>query len=124
MNRLSLVPSLDDAPTLPGELLDGPSTDFTPLDAPSVPRSAGDAAEERQAPLAIDLLTLARFRALMAAQGWRVETARMLFDRVYAHERLSWAHGGGDESLRRLALDMFRALHAHDGQPSPTSGRH
>jgi hypothetical protein len=124
MNRLCLVASLDDAPTLPGELLDSPSTDFTPLDAPSVPKAARGAAEERQAPLVIDLLTLARFKALMAGQGWRVETARMLFDRVYAHERLSWAHGGTDGSLRRLALDMFRALHAHDGQLSPTSGRH
>ena len=32
MNRLCLVASLDDAPTLPGELLDSPSTDFTPLE--------------------------------------------------------------------------------------------
>ena len=68
MNRLCLVASLDDAPTLPGELLDSPSTDFTPLDAPSVPKARG-AAEERQAPLVIDLLTLARFKALMAGQG-------------------------------------------------------
>jgi hypothetical protein len=124
MNRLCLVASQDDAPTLPGELLDDPSTDFAPLDAPSVPTPARGAAGDHRAPLAIDFLTLARFRALMAEQGWRVETARMLFDRVYAHERLSWAHGGTDESLRRLALDMFRTLHAHDGQFSPTSGRH
>lgn len=124
MNRLSLVASVDDAPTLPGDLLDRSSTDFAPLDAPSAPKAAADAAEERQAPLAIDLRTLTRFKALMAGQGWRVDTARMIFDRVYAHERLAWAHGGTDELLRRLALDMFRALHAHDGQLSPTVGRH
>jgi hypothetical protein len=124
MNRLCLVASPDDAPTLPGELLDGPATDFTSLCTRPVPKPAPDASEERQAPLVIDLLTLARFQALMSGQGWRVETARMIFDRVYAHERLAWAHGGTDESLRRLALEMFRTLHAHDGQLSPPSGRH
>ena len=122
MNRLCLL-ALDDAPTVAGGL-DGPSTDFAALDPPSLPKPVVDAAEERQAPLAIDLLTLARFKALMAEQGWRVETARMLFDSVYAHERLAWARGGSDESLRRLALDMFRALHAQDGQLSPAHGRH
>ena len=90
MNRLCLVASLDDAPTLPGVLVDGPAIDFTPLDAPSVPKPARGAAEERQAPLAIDLRTLARFKALMAGQGWRVETA-MVDSSLAISSAVAWA---------------------------------
>ena len=117
MNRLCLVASLDDAPTRPGQLPDASGTGFTRLDAPSIPKPPAEATEERQAPLVIDLLTLARFKALMSGQGWRVETVRMIFDRSYAHERLAWAHGSHDATLRCIALDMFRRLHANDGQP-------
>lgn len=124
MNRLCLVASLDDARNPTGERIDGPSIDPAPLETPCVPKPASEAADERQAPLAVDLRTLVRFKALMAEQGWRIEIARMIFDHVYAHERLSWARGCADESLRRLALDMFRARHVHDGQLSPASGGH
>lgn len=62
-----------------------------------------------------DLWTLARFKELMAAEGWIVQTARMLFDRVYAHERIALGHTSASAELRRLALDLFRGLHANDG---------
>lgn len=67
-------------------------------------------------PLAVDLWTLAQFKSLMAREGWPVQVARMLFDRVYAHERLAFAHSSANEPLRRMALDIFRRMHAQDGQ--------
>lgn len=62
-----------------------------------------------------DLWSLARFKDLMAAEGWVVHTARMIFDRLYAHERIALGHTSANADLRRLALDLFRGLHSRDG---------
>lgn len=62
-----------------------------------------------------DLWALARFKELMAAEGWVVHTARMIFDRVYAHERIALGHTSASADLRRLALELFRGLHSRDG---------
>jgi hypothetical protein len=66
-------------------------------------------------PLLVDLRTLADFKRHMAREGWPVQVARMIFDRVYAHERLAFAHTSANEALQRLALDLFRRMHAADG---------
>ena len=54
-----------------------------------------------------DLKTLGRFRAKMAEQAQTVNVARMMFDRPYAFERIALAHSSADESLQRLALQLF-----------------
>jgi hypothetical protein len=54
-----------------------------------------------------DLKALARFRTKMAEQAQPVNVARMMFDRPYAFERIAMAHSSADESLQRLALQLF-----------------
>lgn len=62
-----------------------------------------------------DLWAIARFKEQMAAEGWVVHTARMIFDRLYAHERIALGHTSANAELRGLALELFRGLHARDG---------
>lgn len=47
------------------------------------------------------------FHALMQVQGWHVDTQRMLYDRVYACERLALAHTCSDDALRALSVELF-----------------
>ncbi len=47
------------------------------------------------------------FHALMQVQGWHVDVPRMLYDRVYACERLALAHTGSDDALRALSVELF-----------------
>ena len=54
-----------------------------------------------------DLKALGRFRTKMAEQAQSVNVARMMFDRPYAFERIALAHSSADESLQRLALQLF-----------------
>lgn len=61
-----------------------------------------------------DLWALARFKKMMAFEGWEVHTARMIFDRVYAHERVALGHTSASADLRGLALELFRGLHSRD----------
>jgi hypothetical protein len=68
-------------------------------------------------PLAVDLWTLVQFKSLMLREGWPLQVSRMIFDRVYAHERLAFAHGSANDALRRLAMEIFRRMHADDGAP-------
>lgn len=68
----------------------------------------------RAMPVSVDLWTLSRFKTLMAIEGWPVQTARMVFDRVYAHERLAFGHTSANGALRALSLEIFRRMHAHD----------
>jgi hypothetical protein len=66
-------------------------------------------------PLVVDLRTLADFKRHMAREGWPVQVARMIFDRVYAHERLAFAHASANAALQDIALELFRRMHAADG---------
>ncbi len=52
---------------------------------------------------------LQRFQALMAAQGLAVQPTRMMYDRMYAFERLSRGHASSSAALQDLALDLFCA---------------
>ncbi len=104
---------IDERPTMPVELL----TEFCDADFGDGDSLLPEETElgAGQSPLNVDLWTLARFKDLMAGEGWPVHAARMIFDRVYAHERLAFAHSSANDALRRLALDLFRRMHAEDG---------
>ena len=54
-------------------------------------------------PLQADVRALERFAALMACHGWVAHVSAMAFDRIYAHERLSFAKTHGDPELVALA---------------------
>ena len=64
-------------------------------------------AEPGRVALIDDLKTLGRFRSKMAEQALVVNVARMMFDRPYAFERIALGHSSADESLQRLALQLF-----------------
>jgi hypothetical protein len=112
MQRPSHAPS-DDQATVPADL----ATEFCDADFGSHLALGGDAETSAKGslPASIDLWTLARFKELMVAEGWPVQTARMIFDRVYAHERLAFGHTSANHDLRALSLDIFRRMHADDG---------
>ncbi|MCV2359099.1 hypothetical protein LNV08_08930 [Paucibacter sp. TC2R-5] len=50
---------------------------------------------------------LQRFHALMAQEGLALQPTRMLYDRLYACERLAQGHASANASLRELAMRMF-----------------
>lgn len=107
------LPALhEERATLPAELI----TEFCDADfGPDTALSDDlDVAVPRSMPASIDLWTLTRFKQLMLVEGWPVQTARMLFDRVYAHERLAFGHTSATEELRRLSIDIFRRMHEDD----------
>jgi hypothetical protein len=55
----------------------------------------------------VSLITLARFRRLMAYEGWTVDLSRMCCDRLYAYERIAQAHTSAQPRLREAALGLF-----------------
>ena len=57
----------------------------------------------------VDLADLQRFQVLMATQGLAVQPTRMMYDRMYAFERLSRGHASSSAVLQDLALDLFSA---------------
>jgi hypothetical protein len=61
----------------------------------------------RPSALVEDLTALGRFRSKMALLDMPVNVARMMYDRPYAFERIALAHSSADESLQRLALQLF-----------------
>ncbi len=61
----------------------------------------------------VSVIALARFRRLMASEGWAVDLARMCCDRIYAYECIAQAHTSATERLRRVALDLFAAYDPH-----------
>lgn len=103
----------DEQATIPADLIN----EFCDADfgSPLALNGDADAPLRHGLPLSIDLWTLVRFKALMAVEGWPVQTARMIFDRVYAHERLAFGHTSASPDLRALSLDIFRRIHANDG---------
>ena len=66
----------------------------------------------------VSVLALARFRRLMAAQGWAVDLPRMCQDRLYACERMALAHTSTDPRLRAFSLALFAAY-----EPEPAEAR-
>lgn len=58
----------------------------------------------------VPVFLLARFRRLMALEGWIVDLPRMCVDTAYAHERIAQAHGSAIVRLRQAAFDLFAAF--------------
>ena len=52
---------------------------------------------------------LLQLQDLMASNGLTLQPTRMLYDRLYALERLSTAHARGDARLQAAAQDLFDA---------------
>ena len=50
---------------------------------------------------------LQRFQALMGQEGLALQPTRMLYDRLYACERLAQGHASANAALRELAMRMF-----------------
>lgn len=58
----------------------------------------------------VPVFLLARFRRLMALEGWIVDLPRMCVDATYAHERIAQAHTSAITRLRQAAFDLFAAF--------------
>jgi hypothetical protein len=56
----------------------------------------------------LDPAELGRFVFAMAQQGWPTALARMVYDPIYARERIALAHTSADAALRDLAVRLFR----------------
>ena len=48
-----------------------------------------------------------QLQGLMEAQGLKLQPTRMVYDRMYALERLATAHARGDAELQALAQSLF-----------------
>ncbi len=57
----------------------------------------------------VDAGDLQRFHALMTREGLALQPTRMLYDRLYACERLAQGHASANASLRELAMRMFNS---------------
>jgi hypothetical protein len=55
----------------------------------------------------VDMGQLQTFQGLMLQAGLRLQPTRMLYDRLYAFERLAEAHASASPALRDLALQLF-----------------
>ncbi|HLO94324.1 MAG TPA: hypothetical protein VK195_08400 [Burkholderiaceae bacterium] len=60
----------------------------------------------------IDMAELQAFSRLMEAQGLPLQPTRMIYDRLYAFDCLTLAHGSGNDALQRMALHIFDAYQA------------
>ncbi len=93
-------------------------SDFLPFDAALVARPprasrsmiAGFSTTHMQAD-ELGIGALLRFKSMMANEGQTVHLARLCYDKLYAYERIAAAHASSDESLRRLALELFQIYH-------------
>jgi hypothetical protein len=56
---------------------------------------------------AVSLLELMELQTLLQAEGQSLQPTRMLYDRLYALERLAAAHASANPQLRERALRLF-----------------
>ncbi len=73
---------------------------------------AGDAAAAVALPIGgcVKPASLRAFVRAMAAQGIRVQSARLGYDRLYAFDCFARAHACNDDALRSLAVELFAAF--------------
>jgi len=86
----------------------------TPAAMPALMSDAERRAVLPQAIGGLDIERLQQFKGLMAAEDEPVQIGRMLFDRLYAYERIACAHASAQEPLRRLALGLFQTCRRSD----------
>lgn len=102
-----------------------PSSEFNPIDAAPL-LAQGDERwarrqpqwRERELALAWPSELLESFSLRMASHGMCVSRALMLCDRRYALQQLAHAHNMADDTLRRMAVQLFRHFEAR--QPGIT----
>lgn len=56
---------------------------------------------------AVALSDLQDFQRLLQAEGQGLQPTRMLYDRLYAFERLAAAHASANPALQQLAMQLF-----------------
>lgn len=56
---------------------------------------------------AVALGDLQDFQRLLQAEGEGLQPTRMLYDRLYAFERLAVAHASANPALQQLAMQLF-----------------
>jgi|APAra7269096661_1048516.scaffolds.fasta_scaffold00013_358 hypothetical protein len=78
------------------------------IDPSLVPRNT----VELESPIAsaVELSALQRFAQMMEGQGRRVSATRMVYDRLYACERLAEAYGSENTALRELAVTLYEGF--------------
>jgi len=83
--------------------------DYLLSGAPLDPALRPQAVFEFGSPLVgpVDPLELQRFQQLMAQDGQALQPTRMMYDRLYACERLAVGHASSNPELRVLALKLF-----------------
>ena len=64
---------------------------------------------------------LEAFTMKMAGHGFSVSTTLMKYDKVYALEQLQFAHTMADDSLREMAIQLFRAFERRQARPALAS---
>ena len=69
------------------------------------PQSSVDLASPIAGPVAMEALL--RFQQMMADQGRDISPIRMVYDRLYACERLAEAYGSTQPRLRELAVQIY-----------------
>lgn len=106
---LHLVPDLPAAAPLLFDLREA-APRYTLGGAELDPALRPQAAFELGSPIAgpVDATELQRFQQLMAQQGLSLQPTRMLYDRLYAFERLAQAHASASPALRALAMQLFQ----------------
>lgn len=57
---------------------------------------------------AVEMSDLLDFQRLMLTEGQTLQPTRMLYDRLYAFERLALAHASASSVLREKALQLFQ----------------
>ncbi|MEJ6006780.1 hypothetical protein WG899_14595 [Paucibacter sp. AS339] len=57
----------------------------------------------------VDPLELQRFQQLMQQEGQVLQPTRMMYDRLYACERLAQGHASANPLLRDLSLKLFNS---------------
>jgi len=89
----------------------GPELNYTfsgqAVDPRLIPQTTVDLGSPISAPVPFE--ELQRFAQLMELQGRRVSPMRMVYDRLYAAERLAQAYGGDNPVLCELAITIFEA---------------
>lgn len=85
-----------------------------PIQAPPLPWLATDVLPALVPGGGLSRALLGRFAHAMRLIGLPVQPQRMRYDRRYARQCLTTAHGVGDAGLRALAMQLFEAYHGSD----------
>jgi len=80
--------------------------DLQAIDPALRPQSAFELGSPIAGP--VEMADLQRFQQLMGQEGLALQPTRMLYDRLYAFERLAQGHASASPALRDLAMRLFQ----------------